>query len=151
MASDYVVAAVCPTTTGFKIAFTDPYDSLLDWAHFDHEEICQMMRYLTEQKKGCNDLRIVGDPDDEWPLGIVKIFEGYGNGPRWLEPALVRQVMRQMAEWNKRRKYHQARTLGHLYRLNDRDFILPDPYIIARRWERKVAQEIVSECDWHYK
>lgn len=146
--SDYVIAAISPTDSGFKIAFTDPNDTLMDWMEFEDEEICRMMRYLTQQKKSCNDLRVIGCPYDRWTLGLVKILEGYGHGPQWLEPELARQVMHHTVEWDRRRNYHRARTLGHLYRLNEKHFIL-DPQVVALEWERKVAQEIVSECDWH--
>jgi len=147
--SDYVIAAICPTHLGFKIAFTDPDDFLLDWMDFGEEEIYQMMRYLRDQKKGCNDLRVIGCPNDRWPLGLVKIFEGYGHRPQWVDPELARQVVRHQAEWNRRRKYHRARTLGHLYRLEDKNFMLPDPKVIVTEWERRVAQESISECDYY--
>jgi len=148
MSSDYVIAAISPTNQGFKIAFTDPEDFLLDWMEFGEEEIYRMIRYLGEQKEYCNELRIVGCPNDRWPLGLPKIFEAFGHNLSWVDPELVRQVMQHMAEWNRRRKYHRARTLGHLYRLDIKNYAI-EPKDIAIEWERKVAQEIISECEWH--
>ncbi|MGV8123796.1 MAG: hypothetical protein AB2L14_28950 [Candidatus Xenobiia bacterium LiM19] len=135
MSSDYVAAAISPTDSGFKIAFTDPDDSLLDWMEFDNEEIYQMIRYLTDQKRGCNGLCVIGYPYDRWPLGLVKILEEYGHKPRWVEPELTRQVMQHMILWTTRRKYHRARTLGYLYRLNDNHSVLPFPETIAFQWQ----------------
>jgi len=147
MSGEYVTAAISPTDSGFKIAFTDSEDFLLDWIEFGEEEISRMIRYLKEQKECCKELRVITCPLDRWPLGLAKLIEGFGYRLHWVEPELVRQVMRHTADWNRRRKYHRARTMAHLYRLEDRNYILPDPLVIATQWERKVAQEIISECD----
>jgi hypothetical protein len=146
MLSDFVIAAISLTGSGFKIAFADPDDILLDRMEFENEEIYQLMHYLTEQQESYNDLRVIGCPYDQWTLSLVKILEGYGHKLRWVDPELTRQVMRHTVDWNRRRQYHRARTLGHLYRLNDEHFIL-DPLEVALNWERKVAQENFSKCD----
>jgi hypothetical protein len=144
---DYTIAAICPVPSGFKIAFTDPNDSLIDCMEFGEEEIHQMMRFLTQQKFLHLDLRLVACPDDYWwTLSLVKTFEGYGHKLGWVDPELTRQVLRHSALWSKRRKFHNARTLGHIYRLSDNSPDLPESQVVASLWERKVAQETISEC-----
>lgn len=145
---DYTIAAICPSPSGFKIAFTDPNDSLIDWIEFDREEIHQMMRFLTQQQHLHLDLRLIACPDEYWwTLSLVKSFELYGHKLGWVDPELTRQVVKHSARWNKRRKFHLARTLGHLYRLSDNNYSdLPEPQIIASRWECKVARDIAIEC-----
>lgn len=147
---DYTITAVSTAgPSGIKITVNDAQDRLLDFLEVSDGDIHAVLSFIKEQKECRNALIVVGCPYDHWPIGLKGILESNGHKIEWLDPRFTREVMQGLVRWNRLRRLHRARTLAHIYRLYGNMLKPPEPYGVAARWERKVAQDIIGELHFY--
>lgn len=141
---DPATAAVSATSFGIKVAVTDPHDKLIEHLEVAPDDIHQFISFLDEQASLRAELTIVGCPYDQWPWRMTNCLESRGYRINWLNPQVVREVMRSMEYWNRLRRLHRARTLAHIHRVCCSVLEPPSPFELTVNWENQVAQAIIK-------